>query len=892
MPQSAMPQSAMPQSAMPQSAMPLRWVLSLMIVAAVAPPTGAEEPFDYFRNSYSVIGLKDYRDGTRVTPDNRLELADKTAVRLRFGRQLAPLGRKQTKTLMDGWMPIVLLRADDGPVRYEFTLWATPLPNVNDWQQAFDWPTEGDNFLNWIAVKVINTGRQQAEAKLKVEQTGPSVERIDELQWSLAAGKTAEATLRIPFSPIEPAVRAALEKEDPQTWLTRTRDYWQGLMDRAARIEVPCRKATEALLAAHVCQLIANDHGEMHAGEGFYDEFYIRDAGYQVMELEEAGLSDAARKAMDAYLAHQRPDGRFESQNLQFDANGQALWVLWQFHKITGDEAWLAKVYPQMRRAADWIVEARRQAPADSPFAGVLPNGIADGEYLWGGKHHIVGYDFWNLRGLLCTADAARLLGKTGEAEKLLAECESYRVAIDAAWKRTGLKHFPPSWEKVGTHWGNTETLWPTAIFSRDDPRVAATIEHARREHGGGFVEGTIRWLGHADAIHPYMSAYTTLASLERGRHERVVEDFYWYLLHSSATHAFPEGIFYKRRFAWGNTIPHATGASNYALILRHMLLHESGDELHLLPAVPDWWLDEGQEIRLERMPTHFGEMSLIVRGTADGVRLRLDPPRRRPPRAIYLSLPRSRPPLDLPPGVELLVRPRQPRRWDFPTVVRLYGETAKPLFQPIPDLVPLPLGEPLPPQTCHTLDLTAVANTDPFTAPFGVNNPGRYVFTGLKTGVQTAAGVPFRIIDPATNDGRGLLVLHSPQAPPQRDWPREVEIPVGRQGKRLFLLGNVHGWESQDAGIGPWGAVAEYVIHYTDGAKQTVPLVTGRTADDWAMPPEADEGAVGFAGDPWHLNVLGVTLRPVPIEKILFRDLGTPAAPVLAAATLEVGSP
>ncbi len=65
-----------------------------------------------------------------------------------------------------------------------------------------------------------------------------------------------------------------------------------------------------------------------------------------------------------------------------------------------------------------------------------------------------------------------------------------------------------------------------------------------RRVHGGGFIEGTIQWLGGSPAIHPYMSAYTTMASLRRGDHAQVVEDFYWYLLHSTAAHAFPEGIF------------------------------------------------------------------------------------------------------------------------------------------------------------------------------------------------------------------------------------------------------------------------------------------------------------------------------------------------------------
>jgi len=876
--------------------------LALLALLLAACPTRADEPFDYFRNSWNVIGLRDYEHGTRLTPDNKLLLADEAEVRIRFGQELAPLSRRQIKTLRDGWLPIILIAAEDGPVRYDFTLWATPLPTVKDWQKAFDWPTEGENFLNWVLVKATNSGTAQAEAKVKLEGTGPSA-RATEFAWSLGPGESAEGVVRIPFMPVDGP--AAFAREDASLWLERTKQYWEDLILPAARIEVPCQKATEALLAAHVCQLIANDHGELQGGEGFYDQFYIRDGGYQIMELEEAGLGDAAAKAVDFYLQSQRDDGRFETQKNQFDANGQALWVLWQYYQITGDVGWLGKAYPQMRRAVDWMIEARRQAPADSPFAGVLPSAPADGEYLWDGKHHILGYDFWNLRGLLCTADAARVLGKTDEADELLDEAELYRADIDAAWKRTGLAHFPPSWEKDGTHWGNTETLWPTEIFAPEDPRVAALIRHARKEHGGGFVEGTILWLGRPGAIHPYMGAYTVMASLIRGDDEQVVEDFYWYLLHSSASHAFPEGIYYQRRFAWSHTIPHVTGASNYALMLRHMLVHEQGDELHLLKAVPDWWLGEGREIRVERAPTHFGQVDLTVRGAAEGVRVNLDltpgdspganlaapsgAPLRRPPKRILLHLPASRPLVGSLERVEVVTRSDQKKQWDFPTVVKLYLEQAGPRFKPIPGLVALPI-EPAPSSEWLTLNLAPMANTDPLEAPFGVPQKpdSRFLFTGLKLGKQTVGGVPFDVVDPAQNDGRSFVVLHSPKAPANRTWPHEVEIPVGEPAKRAFFLGNVHGWQSQDPGTGEWGAVAEYVIHYADGQTQTVPLITGRTIDEWTGRPEADEVFPGLKGKSWHLNVIGVTLRPVPIQRILFRDLDTPAAPVLVGVTLE----
>ncbi|MEI8040676.1 MAG: hypothetical protein WCL11_04650 [Verrucomicrobiota bacterium] len=647
-------------------------LLAALLARGTPAARSAEAPFDYFQNSWSVIGLKDYNEGTRITPDNELLLSDKTRLRISCGPEVAYLSRKQTKTLLEGWLPVVLLSAEEEGVRYDFTLWATPLPSVKDWRAAFDWPTEGENYLNWIRVKATNLGRERVVARIQLDFIMNKAPNPTEWTTSLAPGRSTDICFPVPFKPLANAL--AFDNEDPKLWLDRTVSYWRNLIAKGARIEVPCEKSTQALRAAHVCQMLASDRGVLHGGEGFYDEFYIRDGAYQVLELEEAGMLDAARNTVAAYLRAQRPDGRFETQKNQFDANGQAVWTLWQFYKITADRAWLKQAYPQMRRAAEWTLQARRQVPPDSPFAGVLPSTVADGEFLWDGKHHIVGYDFWNLRGLLCVADAARELGEQADAQHYQQEAEAYRSAIDAAWKKTGLAWFAPSWEKAGTHWGNTETLWPTEIFAPDDPRVGASLSEVRQRHGGGFCEGTIRWTGSKEpAIHPYLSSYTTMASLIRGEHDQFVEEFYWYLLHSTATHAFPEGIFYGRRFAWSDTIPHATGAANFAFLLRHALIHEQGDELHLLLGTPDWWLEKGRGVTVENAPTHFGPMSLRIRGTARGVEVKLDPPRRQPAKRIVLHLPKSRPLLKAPKGVSVVYRPDEARRWDFPAVVEVY---------------------------------------------------------------------------------------------------------------------------------------------------------------------------------------------------------------------------
>ncbi len=673
----------------------MRTALALLLLPLFTAPAalpGVEDDFDYFVNNWNVIGLPDYMYGARITPDSEMQLAGGAVVRVRTGRDRAPLSRRLGKRAMDGWLPVIEVPAQDGGVHYEVTFWATPLPDSKDWRKSFRWPEESENFLCWIRVRATNTSNATAEAGASVrpERPGEAPTRAEFLtagkhtrefswNWTLAPGESREGIARYAFYPISDATR--YDQADAGLWFNRTVEFWRETIHRGARIEVPCRKATRALLAAHVCQMIANDLGDLRGGEGFYDDFYVRDGAYQVMELEEAGFHDFAARAIDRFLLRQQRDGRFESQRNQYDANGQGVWALWQYAQITGDRGFLERVYPRMLRAVNWTIAERRKAPAESPFAGLLTPAPADGEFLWEGKHHIVGYDFWNLRGMLCTAEAARVLGKTEDAAFLLDEAGKYRSAIEAAWKRAGVAWFPPSWETDGTHWGNTESLWPTRLFARDDPRVAASRAYLEKEFAGGYVEGTIRWVSPKmeEAIHPYMGAYTVMNSLIRGDDEKVVESFYWYLLHTTAANAFPEGIFFKRRYAWSETIPHVTGASNYAILLRHMLVHEDGEELHLLAAVPDWWLGAGKEIRLERLPTHFGPIDLVAHGAERGVTVEMTGPTRRRPARIVLHLPESRPLLNSVEGVSTAHRPPQTVRWDYPAVVEKYRSSLTP---------------------------------------------------------------------------------------------------------------------------------------------------------------------------------------------------------------------
>jgi hypothetical protein len=202
-----------------------RFCVLLALALAVLLGLGAEAlDFDYFENNWNVIGLKDYLHGARITPSNELWVSGRTAIQTRIGQQLRPLSRRSGKRAFEGWMPIIQVRAEDGPVHYEVSFWATPLPDVQEWQKAFDWPTEGENFLNWIAIKATNTSAQPAEAKADIrpnpgiiipkhpeEQAEPKSDKKHTREyswsWKLGPGESAEGIARYPFFPVDDAAK-------------------------------------------------------------------------------------------------------------------------------------------------------------------------------------------------------------------------------------------------------------------------------------------------------------------------------------------------------------------------------------------------------------------------------------------------------------------------------------------------------------------------------------------------------------------------------------------------------------------------------------------------------------------------------------------------------------
>ncbi|MGQ9592069.1 MAG: hypothetical protein ACUVYA_17445, partial [Planctomycetota bacterium] len=660
--------------------------LLISCLSCLGAPASAAAPFEYFANSFSVVGLKDHPSGTRISPRGDLVLGGGRVLRPLAGRSLAPLRAGTPATLRAGWLPIVEREfVLDGAVRAKIEAFACPASGDPG---GFERPAS-DDFLNLLRVSLRGEAGGQAEgiAALELEpralieaRSARGGKQLLFAAGALLGAARASGSGRIELDGSRVVLRAALHPGEEARWdfaiphlahgdpppnLLRSLEdadwdalssaaasFWEGLVARGAEVVVPEEKVRQTYLASIVYQFIGRDRGEVHAGEGFYDEMYLRDGAYQVISLAHAGYLEEARESLAHLLRFAKPDGQLESQAGQLDANGYGMWAPVELWKLSGDIEWLRSAYPRVRGAARWAMQARRleKDPA-SPFRGLLPAAPADGENLWAGDCHIVGYDWWNLRGIGCAAEAARALGEEADAREFAREFEDYRAAILEALAKTGLPYIPPSYEKRGTHWGNLEVLFPTPLLPAEHPLVTATLRHVREEFGApegprGFVEGTIQWTPGSGAIHPYMSQFVTNAHIARGERDEAVDGLYSFLLHTTSTHGFPEGVYWRKRSAWGDTVPHLWAAALYVTTLRNCLLREdAGDAtgepvLELLGAVPDLWLEAGKAVGISRAPTRYGTFSFLAEAGAGSIDLSFEWAGRRTPAAIEVRLP------------------------------------------------------------------------------------------------------------------------------------------------------------------------------------------------------------------------------------------------------------
>jgi hypothetical protein len=161
------------------------------------------------------------------------------------------------------------------------------------------------------------------------------------------------------------------------------------------------------------------------------------------------------------------------------------------------------------------------------------------------------------------------------------------------------------------------------------------------------------------------------------------------------------------------------------------------------------------------------------------------------------------------------------------------------------------------------------------------------YDLRNLPTGRQRLGGVLFDVIDPASNDGRSVVMLRG-AAPPTRLLPARVVIPLRRKAAELCVL---HTLPYPGPRFGE--TVGVYRVYFDDGEDAEIPVQVGRTIGTWLDDPTAFDHEIAWtgrtrAGVDVRLSLLcWVNTRPAQaIMTMEYQAVGGDVAPAIFAVT------
>jgi hypothetical protein len=429
---------------------------------------------------------------------------------------------------------------------------------------------------------------------------------------------------------IEVSVPLELVADEPRSpWRRRSRamysattirspSTWPEALASSARFEAPDAQMVQ-LYEAALRTLVLHAPGEVYPGPYTYKRFWVRDTAFIVHALLCANLLERAEKTLPHLLARQTDAGYFLSQEGEWDANGEALWILYRFCQLSGCHTPAAWRDP-IGKGARWLTLKRTPSDSGLPHAGLLPPGFS-AEHL-GSNDYYYWDDFWGIAGLRAAAAMLADLGNAHGQETCLRQADGLFNAVERSLACTegasthrGMPASPYRRMDAGAI-GSLVAGYPLQLFPAADPRLLDTAAFLRENCfvRGGFFQ---------DIIHSGINAYLTLHVAQVLL--RAGDPSWFEMVETTAGLASPTG-------QWPEAIhPHTGGgcmgdgqhvwaAAEWVMAIRQAFVREERDRVVLASGLPAEWLKAETPLRFGPTPTPWGPVSVAVHRTPQGL--------------------------------------------------------------------------------------------------------------------------------------------------------------------------------------------------------------------------------------------------------------------------------
>ncbi|HEY8240694.1 MAG TPA: discoidin domain-containing protein, partial [Kiritimatiellia bacterium] len=376
-----------------------------------------------------------------------------------------------------------------------------------------------------------------------------------------------------------------------------------------ARIDLPDGDVADTIRSQIAYILLNMDGPAIQPGSRNYNRSWMRDGSMTCVSMLRMGVVEPVRKFIDWYATRVTPAGLVPpildnsgqvntgfGSNLEYDSQGEFVYLVMEFYRLTGDRAFLEKHFGAMHRAMKHMVTLRDRTLvpgymageiAPERFAGILPASISHEGYST--PVHSYWDDFWALRGWKDGRDAATVLGSNDVAawadEQYGIFKESLRKSLEGTIAAKNIDFVPGCAEK-----GDMDaTSTAIAISPCDEldvlPRKA--LERTFDMYYGDLERrATPGW---ESTFTPYeLRSITTFVAL--GQRDRAKK-----LLDYIMGHRRPPGFNHLAEVVMGDVrkggyigdMPHTWVGSGLVNAVREMLIEERSGKLVILNGTP-----------------------------------------------------------------------------------------------------------------------------------------------------------------------------------------------------------------------------------------------------------------------------------------------------------------
>lgn len=464
-------------------------------------------------------------------------------------------------------------------------------------------------------------------------------------EYNLFLNPNEEKTIecRIPMDKTNVISKEAYLEGNYDNYKQRTLVEWGSKVAEGIEISIPDKRLEKAFKTNVSFLLLFHDGKSITPGPFNYHNFWFRDAAYLLQALFKCGFFEESKEVLQTYPSRQKLNGFFFSQLTEWDSNGEAIWIIAEYYRVTKDHILLRKLIPSVYNGAKWIVhKLKKEYKNKPPYKGIMPLGLsaehfgANGVYYWD--------DFWSLKGLM---DAQYLIEQFPEEKfdtKFIEEAiENLKKDIDnsleIAAKKEGKPCLPIGPDRYidSGAIGCLVALYPLYLFDPFDERLINTVEMlVERCFTNGAFFHDINHSGHGTYLNAHIAQYYISQ-----RDSKALDLIYWLLDKATNTFTWPESI---HPFTFGGVVGdghHGWAAADFLMAIRNMLILEENEKLILTPVIPKEWLTLFEEIKIKRAPTHFGKIGFKYQVIKENeMNITLDCDFSKQPQAIEINLP------------------------------------------------------------------------------------------------------------------------------------------------------------------------------------------------------------------------------------------------------------